>query len=258
MKYKSVLIIVVIFFILISCAFLLIDWDKREAESHANSYPSVKAEGLVTEDTATKESVNTHEASIESSVFKKAEPNLADSKFQLSNFLARQGVNALAEGLIKEIKSGKVDANESLKKGDDSYNSLLAVLALDENLTPRQIEELISLGAEVQHSDTWIMMVSSTTSSNLQVLLDHGFDANSDFWGNKLINLALIYENYEVVDLLMERGFNIEREWVHEFPNGEGTMQSGTMDLKTFVVDGIDDKRSENIKKYLESKGITL
>ena len=172
--------------------------------------------------------------------------------------MVQKGTHNLARELIEEIKSGNIDANQSLKEGDESYSPLLAALALDADLVPTQIEELISLGAEIQHTKTWVVVTSITKPSNLRVLLDYGFDANSDIFGNKVVNLALAYENYEAVDLLRDRGFELETNWVHEFPNGLGGMESEVIDLKEFIMTISDDKRRGNILKFLKDNNIKL
>lgn len=249
MKYKFILVITSILFV--SYLFVKTEFGEDHESYKAGRHMEYKDSFLIE-----KRSSHIHEKDTETFKKKELSSELDSSRFEFGSFLAQKGVHNLAGELIKEIKSGSINANQSLKEGDESYSPLLAALALDADLVPAQVEEFISLGAEIQHTKTWVIVISITKPSNLRVLLDYGFDANSDIFGNKVVNLALAYENYEAVDLLRERGFELEKNWTHEFPNGLGTMESEAIDLRTFVTRITDDKRRDSILKYLNDNNI--
>lgn len=176
--------------------------------------------------------------------------------FSMRKFFTNNRGKSLSQGLLDEISKGRLEVNQSLKKGDEHYTALFMAIALDSNFTPEIMQKFVEQGSRIHNSPTWIAAASTLNSESLTVLLDNGLDPNTRFLGQKLTNLALSYGNIDNVELLRSRGHDLEEEFIIDDPlviGGEGLR---IVKLRDFVADISDIDRKNKILKYLDTIGL--
>jgi hypothetical protein len=158
--------------------------------------------------------------------------------------------NILTKTLLQLIKSGELKVNESLKANDSSYTPLASALFLDPSITAQDIKKFINEGAQVFNTPTWIVAASSLSPENVTVLLENNLDPLATIDGRPLTYLALVFENFETVDLLTERGYPLYDNYQF-IVKGDGQHELTTNVNLYERIKELPNGKREKILKYL-------